>query len=207
MCTRRKAGPQCKDLDNSVNNMNDSPYMLCSCWTGLQHCLSARPRCCGGSWRPQPSWLGPWCWRSRRGSSCRAWGANRWPHARLQWRHSVSGLGAASSVSTLLLAWQWRQSLCSEKGGAAAASLLHESGLGAEWELSGNCCREVWEGCVSEACAACEQRGCCVVTHQIVKGGALFIAWWCTWFSACWCPWLCPSWCSRCCHCWYTSYA
>ena len=25
--------------------------------------------------------------------------------------------------------------------------------------------------------AACEQRGCYVVTHQSVEGGALFIAW------------------------------
>ena len=37
----------------------------------------------------------------------------------------------------------WRQSLCRAKGGAAAALLLHESGEGAEWELSGSICREL----------------------------------------------------------------
>ena len=26
--------PQCKNLDNSANNINASPYKSCSCWTG-----------------------------------------------------------------------------------------------------------------------------------------------------------------------------
>ena len=32
----------------------------------------------------------------------------------------------------------WHQALCSAKGGAAEALLLHESGEGAEWERSGS---------------------------------------------------------------------
>ena len=37
----------------------------------------------------------------------------------------------------------WHQALCSAKGGAAEALLLHESGEGAEWERSGSGGREV----------------------------------------------------------------
>ena len=113
--------------------MNASPYKSCSCWAPWVQCSTC------------PSWqllllriLTPSASLARplilalsllgQGSSCRAWGVSRWPSARRRGRVSGPGARVLQAVNSSVgvshcAAWTW-------KGGAAAAVLLHESGVG-----------------------------------------------------------------------------